>query len=320
MKQRFILLDILLCFIAFSASAQVTDLEKAIRDEKSIEKNLASSTSDSLPKWRFGGMFSLNASQASFTNWASGGENSVGANAFANLYINYVGKKSLWENAIELGYGLLYQETDGLTKTDDKIQISTKYGRKASKYWYYAAMADFKTQFSEGYEADNDSDYISNFMAPAYLIGAIGMDYKPFKFLTAFISPVTAKFTFVLDDKLSNLGSYGVDKGHHSRTECGGYIRILYDQSFLKKSITITSKLDLFSNYTDKPQNIDVNWENIITFKINKYISASINTMLIYDDDIKYLTGKKDAEGNDITKGPKVQFKEVVGLGLSYKF
>ena len=57
-----------------------------------------------------------------------------------------------------------------------------------------------------------------------------------------------------------------------------------------------------------------------ISFKINKYISANINTLLIYDDDIKMPTGKKDSEENDITEGPKIQFKEVIGIGLSYKF
>ncbi|MBP5742327.1 MAG: DUF3078 domain-containing protein [Paludibacteraceae bacterium] len=303
------------------ASAQITDLETSIRDDKTVTTEKQDST-----KWKWGGMFGLNASQATFTNWAAGGSNSVGGNAMTNLWLNFVGNTSSWENTLDLGYGLLYQESDGLRKTDDKIDFSSKYGYKASKHWYYAAMLNFKTQFSEGYNYPNDSVIVSNFMAPGYLIGAIGMDYKPHKVFTAFISPVTAKMTFVLDNTLSEQGAFGVEKGEKFRLQCGGYLRLVYNQSFLKNSITIISKLDLFSNYysnsgeSAKPQNIDVNWENIISFKINKYISANINTLLIYDDDIKMPTGTKDSEGKDITKGPKLQFKEVVGIGLSYKF
>lgn len=302
------------------ASAQITDLETSIRDEKAVTEKKDST------KWKWGGMFGVNASQASFTNWAAGGENSVGGNGMVNLWGNYIGEKSSWENTLDLGYGLLYQESDGLRKTDDKIDFSSKYGLKASKHWYYAAMLNFKTQFAEGYNYPNDSVRISNFMAPGYLTGAIGMDYRPHPVFTAFISPITARFTFVLDEALSKQGAFGVASGEKYRIECGGYVRLVYNQSFLKNSITVISKLDLFSNYyansgsKAKPQNIDVNWENIISFKINKYISANINTLLIYDDDIKMPTGKKDSEGNDITEGPKIQFKEVIGIGLSYKF
>lgn len=179
-------------------------------------------------------------------------------------------------------------------------------------------MLQFKTQFTDGFDYPNDSDVISTFMAPAYLIGAIGMDYKPTKSFNAFISPITAKTTFVFDDRLSDMAAFGVDTGKHVRSEYGGYIRMIYNDQFARKTIGVTSKLDLFSNYSEKPTNIDVTWELLVTFKINKFLQASINTQLIYDDDIK--TIKTDANGNKTTSGPRVQFKEVVGLGLSYKF
>lgn len=317
-------LFITICIVSFSTVlfGQVTDLEKSIRDKKALE---TAKKDTIVSKWKYGGMFGLNASQASFTNWAAGGENSVGGNATANVFMNFQGNSSSWENTLDLGYGLLWQETQGLMKTDDKIDFSSKFGQKAAKHWYYAAMLNFKTQFSNGYDyTKEDQGKVSTFMAPGYLIGAIGMDYKPIKYLTVFISPITSKLTFVTDDSLSNIGAYGVDKGEWMRAEYGGYLRIGYNQSFLKNSITVISKLDLFSNYTDKPQNVDVTWENIISFKINKYISANINTVLIYDDDIKTKipTGTKDADGKDkfITKGPKIQFKEVIGIGLSYNF
>lgn len=218
---------------------------------------------------------------------------------------------------LDLGYGMLNQG-DELMKTDDKIDFSTKYGRKAAKNLYYAAMLNFKSQFAEGYDYPNDSDVISNFLAPAYVIGAAGLDYKPSKSFTAFLSPATGKMTIVADERLSNAGAFGVDSGAVTRTEFGAYTRFVYKQSFMDKSISVLSKLELFSSYLNNPENIDVTWENIIDFKVNKFISATISTQLLYDDDIK--VEEVDKDGNTVTRGAKLQFKEVIGVGLSYKF
>lgn len=304
-------------FLASSSLfSQISDLEKSIRDDSSIPH--AESDSKVPSKWQCHGMFALNASQTQFFNWAAGGENSVGGNALANVSLDYVSYRQSWNTTLDLGYGLLQQGKGSVIKTDDRIDFATKYGQRANKHWYYAAMLQFKTQFTDGYNYPNDSDVISTFMAPAYLIGAIGMDYKPHKSFSAFISPITAKWTFVLDDDLSNMGAFGVDSGKHVYYQYGGYMRFVYSDQFAKNTIGLTSKLDLFSNYVDKAKNIDVTWEVLMTFKINKFLQASINTQLVYDDDIKTIT--TDAEGNKITKGPRIQFKEVVGIGLAYKF
>ena len=85
------------------------------------------------------------------------------------------------------------------------------------------------------------------------------------------------------------------------------------------RTATFQSKLDLFSNYLDKPQNIDVNWENLIDLKVNRLISVSIFTHLVYDDDIDIITDDS-ATGNPVNKGPRVQFKETLGVGLAFKF
>ena len=121
-----------------------------------------------------------------------------------------------------------------------------------------------------------------------------------------------------MNDNLSNMGAFGVDSGKHVYYQYGGYVRLVYSNEFVNKTIGVTSKLDLFSNYVEKPKNIDVNWELLLTFKINKFLQASINTQLVYDDDIKTIT--TDSEGKEVAKGPRIQFKEVVGIGLAYKF
>lgn len=218
---------------------------------------------------------------------------------------------------MDLGFGLLNKDGD-LEKTDDKIDISTKYGRKAAKNLYYAGLVSFKTQFAEGYDDDNDDELISNFMAPAYLYAALGLDYKPNKSFTFLFSPSTFKLTMVHDQSISDQGAFGVDTGAVVRNEFGAFTRFVYSQSFMDKSISVLSKLDLFSNYLEHPENIDVTWEITITFKFNSLFSTTISSQLIYDDDINNeIEGENDEK---IIQGPKIQFKEVIGVGISYKF
>lgn len=156
------------------------------------------------------------------------------------------------------------------------------------------------------------------------------MDYKLSDKFSAFIAPATSKFTFVSDQFLADAGAFGVDParydssgirliaGKNIRAEFGGYIRIMYKKDIMK-NVSVQTKLELFSNYLKNPQNIDVNWENLISMKVNKFISATINTQLIYDDDTKIAIDKNN-DGIIDEKGPRIQFKEVLGAGFSYKF
>jgi hypothetical protein len=312
--------SVLFLLLPFSAIVQITEKEDVLKTHRA----------DSLDGWKKGGYTALNISQVGLTNWAAGGQSSIALNGIVSLYGNLKRGYSTWDNSIDLGYGILRQgsgvalKNGVFMKTDDKIDLVSKYGRKASEKWYYAGLINFNTQSTPGYTYPNDSLVISRFMAPAYLLGAAGMDFKPAEYFTAFISPITLKTTFVNDDSLADAGAYGVDKavfdntgikilsGSKYRFEYGGYIRLSFKKTIME-NITITSKLSLFSNYANNPQNIDVNWENLIELKVNKYIACSISTHLIYDDDISIT----DVDGNT---GPRTQFKEVVGVGFSYKF
>ena len=297
------------------------------------EKALQSVSSDTADGWKKGGVIGLSFSQASFNNWAAGGQNSISLNGLVSVYANYKKGKSSFENMLDVGYGLLQQGKNGtVIKTDDKIDFTSKYGRLASKNWYYAALVNFKAQMSPGYNYPNDSVMISDFLAPAYLLSAIGMDYKPNGHFTAFIAPLAEKTTIVNNATLADAGAYGVETatydtagvllthGKTIRNEFGGYVRIVYKNNFFKdQSVSLLTKLDLFSNYLHHPENIDVSWETIIGFKVNKYISATITTHLLYDDDIK-IAVDNNADGITDAIGPRTQFKEVIGIGFSYNF
>jgi hypothetical protein len=323
MKTRIFTLTIMLVIAICHMSAQTTEAEKAIR---TLSK-------DSIMGWKTGGLIGITISQASFTNWAAGGQNTIALGGLVNLFANYKSEHSSWDNMLDMGYGLLKQGKNGdFIKTDDKVDLTSKYGRKASSKWYYAGLVNFKTQMTAGYNYPDVSTKISDLLAPAYILAAIGMDYKPSDKLTAFVAPITSKNTIVNDEALANAGAFGVEAatynengdivtaGKRSRSEVGGYVRMVYQQTYFKdKSVSILSKLDLFSNYKTNPQNIDISWETIIGLKVNKFITTTITTHLIYDDDID-IAFDNNNDGVIDGSGPRTQFKEVIGVGLNVKF
>ncbi len=259
--------------------------------------------------WNIGGMSSLTFSQVSLTNWAAGGESSMSGNLFVNLFAKYNKGKSAWDNNLDLGYGLVKQGDQDVKKSDDRIDFSSKYGRQATKHLYYSVLFNFKTQMTKGYLYPQDS-VISNFMAPGYILLSLGMDYKPGDHFSLYISPLTDKMTIVKEEIFAE--SYGVEKGKSMRSEIGGFLKMTFQKDVIE-NVNFLTKLDLFTNYTDNPQNVDVSWEVVIAMKINKWMTANFNTHLIYDDD----TMIDDGEGN---LAPRLQFKEVFGVGLSFKF
>ena len=264
--------------------------------------------------WKTSTTTTLNFSQVSLTNWAAGGESSMSALFMVNYAANYKKDKLSWDNTFDLRYGFLKQNGDDLRKSDDLIDISSKLGIEAGGNWNYSALLNFKSQFATGYEYDDDDSRteISKFMAPGYLTGALGMDYKTDK-LTVLLAPVSGKLTFVTDDELSDDGAYGVDAGDHLRAELGGSVKVGYKDEVVK-NVTFDSTLGLFTNYLDKPQNVDVDWKVQINMKVNKFLSANLITHMIYDDDVKI------TDSDTGISGSRLQFMESFGVGLTFKF
>jgi len=270
--------------------------------------------------WSKSGVFSLNMAQASFTNWAAGGQNSVALNGLINLAANLKNEKSAWDNALTIGYGKMRQKGNdlGWVKTDDRIDFQSKYGQKASEKWFYSGLMSFRTQMDNGYNYPDTENKISDLLAPAYLLFSLGMDYKPNPQFSVFLSPLTSKNTIVMDEELSAIGAFGVEPGKKFRPELGAYANIAYKKDEIVKNVNFLTKLDLFTNYLKNPQNIDISWEALLVMKVNEFISATVNTHLLYDDDILI----KIDEGNEgePVMGKRAQFKEVIGVGFTYKF
>lgn len=277
-----------------------------------------SEDADTTVVWKKGGIAQLNFSQVNFSKyWAAGGENSFSGVALLNLFANYEKDNFSWANTLDLGYGLIRQG-DITKKSNDRLEYNSQFGRKATSKLFYSGMLNFKSQFAPGYNYPNDSVPISKLFAPAYITTSIGVEYKPSDKLQIFASPVTGKFTIVSDETLSAAGAFGVEPGEKFRAELGGFLKMMYKTPVVT-NVDLLTKADFFSNYLKNPQNIDVNLEILLTMKINEYLSATINTMMIYDDDVKFAIDT-DGDGLPDGTGARLQFKEVFGLGFSYKF
>lgn len=291
-------------FIFFFVAQQVT-----AQDEK-IQKI------DSATGWDAGGTFGLNFSESSFSNWNAGGTNSLGLNGILKPYAKLDDTLWTWDNALDLRFGLVKTQGEKLRKSDDLILITSKLGRKISEHWEFSGLFTFRTQFAPSYRK-SDYQLLSDFMAPGYMNLGLGFNHKPNEFLSVYLSPLTNRTTYVLNDSLSQAGEFGVEPGKKAKRQLGFSTLISYKQEVIK-NVGINTDLALFSDYLDEPQNIVVLWDFVLTLKANKFLSTTFSCALIYDDDVTF--DKKDESGTVVKKVPKVQFKQVLGVGISLGF
>ena len=300
--------------------------------------------------WRWGGLISVNFSQVAIGEyWAAGGLSSYSLTSLLRLYSNYKKGKTTFDNNFDMGYGIIKQgEMSSLSsqkwlKSDDKLEANSKIGRQIKdKKISVTALLNFKSQIAPGFNYPDQSKLTSNFLAPGYLVFGGGFDIKPNKGLSIFLAPISSgKITFVNDQALADSGSFGVkpatrspsgeiiSHGSRLRAEFGGFMKVLYKKENLSTNadsplhdVSFQSNLDLFSNYLNSPQNVDVNWGMTIGMKVNKFITVTVTTNLIYDNDVSFLIEETDSGGNvtGTHHGPRVQFKEVLGVGFSYNF
>ncbi len=263
---------------------------------------------DTIPEspWQFSLFASQQLNQVSFNNWAQGGENSLASTTVLNLGATHKKGNFEWENLLNMSYGILKIEDTPLRKNEDRIFLLSKGGREVTKNLSTSFLLDFRTQFTEGFKYPNDSVLVSNFMAPGNLRLSLGVDYKPWEFLSLFFSPASGRLIFVLDDDLSNQGAFGVKEGENMAAEFGFLANFMFKKEIFE-DLLVESRLTLFNNLVDEDKNnrknTEVDWETSINIKINRYITASFLFHILYDHDtIK-----------------KTQTRQLLGIGLSYR-
>lgn len=270
--------------------------------------------------WKKGLFTSVTVNQIAFKNWSAGGKNSFAGTAAFSAYANYKSERALWENLLELGYGILRNKGEEVMKADDKIHLSSTYGYDAAKQkLFYSAGLDFKTQFAKGYVYGSDTTLVSKFMTPGYLAVNLGLLWKPAPPLSVSLSPLAGRFTFVSDTLFAS--KYGVDEGKKVRPEFGATLKVLYDHTNIFKNVDYYLHATFFLNWLDHPGNIDVDAETGFNFKVNSWLTALIKVNMLFDDDIPYVESYTDEEGAVQTRerGARFQVKELIGVGVSFK-
>lgn len=286
---------------------------------------------DILGYWETANKVGLDINQISFVNWSAGGDNSISGIFKADIAFKYIKGRLLWTNTINMRYGINKQSDRELRKSDDVFDYNSSFGYKSGQLsdWYYMAKLNFKTQFTDGFSYPNTDESISGPFAPAYLFVGLGAEYiMPKSKMQFYFSPLTYKATFVSNQRLANLGSFGVEgavydeegnmlkKGQRSRAEFGFLISNEWKKEIMK-NITLNHKISLYSDYVDHFGNIDVAWEMKLDLVVNKFVQASVGTNLIYDDSIKT---NVEIDGVQVMEGPRVQFKQTLGVGIVYTF
>ncbi len=289
------------------------------------QEEAAATPAQPASKWKTGVFTSLTVNQISLKNWAAGGKNSFSGTWFGNAYANYKSEKATWDNTLELGYGIMKYKGEDYQKSEDKIHLSSVYGYDAAKQkLFYSGLLDFKSQFGKGYKYDVDTTLVSKCMSPGYINFSLGMPYKPNDKLSIYLSPIAAKLTIVGDTVFST--TYGVDAGENVRGEFGATAKITYKHPNIVKNVDYYLRGDFFTNWKDHPEHIDCDVETGFNLKVNDWLTALIKVNLLFDDDIKYKEQYtvKGEDGIDIVKtrerGARLQCKELLGFGLSFKW
>ena len=273
----------------------------------------------------------LYLNQVSFTNWNSGGTNSISGIITGKAIAKYKQEKWFWNSKFNIRYGLNKQESKGLRKTDDVIEVTSNVGlEKSSKSnWFYSGRFSFNTQLANGYNYPNKNEPISKFLAPGYMFLGLGMEYgRHIERMSFYASPFTLKTTFVLNDDLANKGAFGVSpaiynlegniirEGKKIRQEFGVLLTNKYQEE-LFENIKVNSLLRLYTDYINSFGNIDIEWELNLDMKVNKYVKATLGSHLRYDNDIKIEVERNEMTNEEfVIEGSKLQWKQILGVGV----
>jgi len=322
----------LLFTMALSFSCLITAQEE---DVKKTAANTKATSREFKEGWTKGGFLNINGSNVVFKNWAAGGSGSTGIIANTSLFAIKKKGKGLWENYLDLTYGVIQngpfkvddpsgaldangnpiQITNPFVKSEDKLVLQTKYGRVINKKMNYAALFNLNTQLFPGYLPEDkfrEQLPVSDFLSQAFGYASVGIDYKPTTYLSIFASPITMKYTYVHNPRLAQ--AFGNDSLENLRIEMGWYVNAQIKKEIMK-NVEWQSRLELFNSYDSDYlfKRIDVNWQNTINMKVNKYITVSLITQMLYDDDV-------DVDAETPGTQMRAQWKHFTGVGFSYKF
>lgn len=291
----------------FLSFGQTAEKEIIVNTEKAVNK-IVDTTSNG---WKRKGNVIFLFNQSNFNNWLAGGENNYSGNLGVNYDFNYKKNTLTWDNKIVASYGLLQtKNSDFQKKTDDRFEFNSVVGKKAVGYWYYSFFLNFRTQFAKGYVYAKDANgketrtEYTNILSPGYLTFGPGMFWKKSDNLKVNFAPLTSKITIVDSDfTLPNEAYFGVEEGKNIRYEAGFYTSAYYKLDLIT-NVSMENVLNLYSNYLEDPQNVDLDYTLNVVMRINRYLTTNLVVQTIYDD--------------NAFKG--FQTRQIFGLAANYGF
>ncbi|MCU0356762.1 MAG: DUF3078 domain-containing protein [Cyclobacteriaceae bacterium] len=268
---------------------------------------------DSTSNWKKRLIFNLNVNQASFsTNWKAGGINSIGLNTSFNYKANYAKDKLTWDNEIDFLYGFVNNQGQGFRKTLDRMFLDTKVGHKLNDKWDLFTSLNFLSQFQKGYRYNDDDteDLISDFLAPAFITSAWGVEYHPTSFFRVRLSPFAPRVTVLQDNNgrfsaVDPLRPYGVVVGENTRFEWLAFQMTANFNKDITSNLNLKWRYVMFANYeTLELKTIDHRLDLDLTAKVSKFISVGLGVILLYDFD----------------QDPGAQLSQAFNFGFRYSF
>ena len=320
---------ILLLFIVWIRSYSQVN-EELLNFSEEFSKKKIKPIKPTVSYWNFPSKITFGLSANTFKDWNAGGVNNFTIHTGLEIFAIY--KKGGWvfENKANFVYGAMWEkQEDTLLRTfnkfDDKLELNSSLGYVSffSDNLYFNSNFNFKTQIAKGYPNKNKKAlYSSDIFAPAYLsFSILGLQYNNNKndnnYFALFLTPISSKYTLVLDDTLSKLGAFGVEKGKHSRGELGFFLENNFKYE-VYKNIFLRNRLILFGNFVKDLGNIDINWDMEINAVVNKYINFTFLIETIYDNDIKRTDKLLDGTSKEI--GPAFQIKQKIAVNITYSF
>lgn len=333
MKKLFSVLIVTLLALNLNAQDSSDAREVGLNNDKNRQtaiSNLETEIPDSVKNWKITGILSLNVGATGLVNWAAGGNNSINMLAAANVSFLYHKNHVAWDSNIDTEFGESFIDNNKFPwqKTNDKLNLSTKFGWEFHKQWYLTALGSFKTQYAYGYDYavesptdPNRPNLISRFLSPSYTDISVGIDWKYKNLFSLYISPVAGRITSCTDTTLNinYLGERYVEEklaegvNPTVKAEFGASLKatVMYSEI---ENFKIISNVTLFTPYNKNFGNIDVDWDLSVSYQFLKVLNVSVGTQLKYYDSVM-IQGK-----NDDKPTQHVQFKAVLGLGIGYSF
>lgn len=244
--------------------------------------------SDFTKLWTIKGESILLFTQASFSNWSSGGINSFEENLGLNYDFNYKKENWNWDNKCINGYDLNKQKEIGWRKNNNHIIIDFLVGRKCFKNRMATFCTNFQSHFTKGYDDSlKDKPLIFSFSAPAVLNVETGFAHKLSENFKMSLSPIPSKIKIVIQDELCQIGAFDVRPGDNPEYEFGTFFTLFRKNEVLKNRKR-ENTLSLYSDYAEQPKNVAIDDTPSIFMKENDYISANFGTQFINDDNVRF--------------------------------